>query len=295
MERERQRNQKEISALEHTNSTLTRQRDDTQRVVLHLRSLINGQSHHMEHIVRSIGNTPEISEYVEESYEDAPEETTAGENTETVSVKTASKQPRGKNEQSDEVTPDKESQRLSAGKQSKRVSQLSMSDVADRHLRDKTDAIADIIRNISDQCAAAVEGLNLAMDADEEEAAENSSKENDNLAPSDDGRAQSVRSDGSDTGGDDSLLSPDNCNSSLPPTPDLIHNRSSTSMSMASSSTVPERSSQQYSPGELPTKIVEDDDEYAHETETIDDRNSGKMSKQPSQDIMRPNTTRIVM
>ncbi|KAK2763329.1 hypothetical protein FQN54_009965 [Arachnomyces sp. PD_36] len=293
LERERQRNQKEISALEHTTSTLTRQRDDTQRVVLHLKSLINGQSHHMEHIVRSIGNAPELSEYVEQGYEDVPEESADGERAETGSTKTVSKPgSRGKKEQNGEAT-DAEGQRLSAGKLKKRVSQLSMSDVADRHLRDKTDAIADIIRNISDQCAAAVEGLNLALDAEDEESA---NKDNGNLAPSDDGRDHSVRSDGSEMGGDDSLLSPDNCNSSLPPTPDLIHNRSSTSMSMMSSSTVPERSSQQYSPGELPTKIVEDDDEYAHETETIDDRNpSGKMTKQASQDIMRPNTTRIVM
>jgi hypothetical protein len=49
---------------------------------------------------------------------------------------------------------------------SKRFSELSMNDVADRHLRDKTDAIAYIIRNISEQCAAAVEGLDLARRAD---------------------------------------------------------------------------------------------------------------------------------
>jgi hypothetical protein len=49
---------------------------------------------------------------------------------------------------------------------SKRFSELSMTDVADRHLRDKTDAIAYIIRNISEQCAAAVEGLDLARRAD---------------------------------------------------------------------------------------------------------------------------------
>jgi hypothetical protein len=33
----------------------------------------------------------------------------------------------------------------------------------------------------------------------------------------------------------------------------------STSMSMVSSSTFPERSSQQYGPGDIPTRIVEDD------------------------------------
>jgi hypothetical protein len=51
------------------------------------------------------------------------------------------------------------------------MSTLSMAVVADRHLRDKTDAIAYIIRNISEQCAAAVEGLELARssaDTDDE-------------------------------------------------------------------------------------------------------------------------------
>lgn len=245
--------------------------------------------------MRSMHNTPELTEFIEEGYEDAPEELAEEEATENGSVKTSKSVSRGKKGQSDDVTDDKEGQHLSAGKQSKRISNLSMSDVADRHLRDKTDAIAHIIKNISDQCAAAVEGLNLALDAEDEE--ESANKRNSNLAPSDDGRAHSVRSDGSEMGGDDSLLSPDNGNSSLPPTPDLIHNRSSTSMSMMSSSTAAERSSQQYSPGELPTKIVEDDDEYAHETEMIDDSRSpsGKMSKKASQDIMRPNTTRMVM
>src|SRR6201999_1016617 len=45
LERERKRNQKDLSALQHTNSTLSRQRDEAHRVVVHLRSLINGQSH----------------------------------------------------------------------------------------------------------------------------------------------------------------------------------------------------------------------------------------------------------
>ena len=70
LERERKRNKKELSAMQHTNATLLRQRDEAQRVVLHLRALIDGQAHHMEHIVKSLSAAPELSEYLEEGFED---------------------------------------------------------------------------------------------------------------------------------------------------------------------------------------------------------------------------------
>jgi hypothetical protein len=62
---------------------------------------------------------------------------------------------------------------------------------------------------------------------------------------------------------------------------------------MVSSSTFPERSSQQYGPGDIPTRIVEDDDEHAHET---DDQatETGTLSKQASEDLMRPQTARVI-
>jgi hypothetical protein len=152
-----------------------------------------------------------------------------------------------------------------SARNSKRLSNMSIIDVADRHLRDKTDAIAHIIRNISEQCAAAVEGLQLAHDADAE--AEAIARQQRRLAAqsrhstasqasvsgaSEDGEVQ-----GSDVD-ESSLLHPGRA-SSIPPTPDLIHNRSSTAMSIASVTTTPERGSAQYS--DLPTKIVEDSDE----------------------------------
>jgi hypothetical protein len=171
-----------------------------------------------------------------------------------------------------------------------------MSDVADRHLRDKTDAIAEIIRSIGEQCAAAVEGLHLAQDADFDEAIvpRKQGQDGSNPAPADDGNDHSVRADGSELGDNDgSFLAPDGCHSSIPPTPDLVHNRSSTSMSMVSSSTIPERSSQQYSPGDVPTKIVEDDDEHAHETDGVD-MPIETTSKQPNQDIVRPAVSQVV-
>ncbi|CEJ57992.1 Putative DENN domain-containing protein [Penicillium brasilianum] len=285
LERERKRNQKEISALTHTNSTLSRQRDDAQRVVLHLRSLINGQSHHMEHIVRSIGSSSEITEMVEQGYEDAPEEAT----------------PREERMETVKESSGKESNVQKATSDHKTLARLSITDVADRYLRDKTDAIADIIRSISDQCAAAVEGLHLAQDAEEDEEIDSNSKSSAHQngdgrlgSEYDDGRTTRATSEVSDM--DNNSLHPDNRHSSIPPTPDLVHNRSSTSMSMVSSSTFPERSSQQYGPGDIPTRIVEDDDEHAHETENVDDQatETGTLSKQASEDLMRPQTARVI-
>jgi hypothetical protein len=315
LERERKRNKKELSAIQHANTAITRQRDEAQRVVLHLRSLINGQTHHMEHIVRSLGSAPELSEYIEEGFEDVPEDEEPVEGTKksdtevggikgVAGVKSESRlESRASTADLDgeDVSPEMESHFLNHSR-SKRYSQLSMSDVADRHLRDKTDAIADIIRNISEQCAAAVEGLQLAQDAEEEEPVDTSDKHPQQhrghcLAPSsDDGHPGS---EASEAGDGDSYLAPDGRNSSIPPTPDLVHNRSSTSMSMNSSSTVPgERISQQYAPGDIPTKIVEDDDEHVHEARSENGSEipmgTGTVTKQPSQDLMRPSTARIV-
>lgn len=309
LERERKRNQKELAALQNTNSALARQRDEAVRVVVHLRSLISGQTHHVEHLIRSIGSAPELSDYAERV--ESPEQTEEGQSQsrrgsrEILARKASASRlstyrrsmasRRSSRILGGDANADMESN--SSTDKDNRLSRLSMSDVADRYLRDKTDAIADIIRNISDQCAAAVEGLHLAQGAEEMDDLddmENQGQDGSTVAPSDDGRAQSTR-DGSELGeGESSFLNADSRNS-IPPTPDLVHNRSSTSMSMVSSSTIPERSSQQYGPGDIPTKIVEDDDETAHETDGMDDRTeTGTVSKQASQDLMRPNTTRVV-
>ncbi|OQE27411.1 hypothetical protein PENSTE_c004G09165 [Penicillium steckii] len=303
LERERKRNQKEISALTHTNSTLSREREEAQRVVLHLRSLINGKSHHMEHIVRSIRSSSEITEMVEQGYEDAPEESTTTERASAETAKETKETNKVANKSSvNQMNPDLEQHLLNLGKDHKNIARLSVTDVADRYLRDKTDAIADIIRSISEQCAAAVEGLHLAQDAEDEESAEASSSKvlqagSPNLGSEyegQDGRTTRATSEVSDL--DNNSLHPDNRHSSIPPTPDLVHNRSSTSMSMVSSSTFPERSSQQYGPGEIPTRIVEDDDEHAHDTESMDDQQTetGTLSKQASEDLMRPQTARVI-
>ena len=286
LERERKRNKKELSALQHTNATILRQRDESQRVVLHLRSLIDGQTHHMEHIVRSLNKAPELTDYIGEGYEDAPEEldesdsvsgsepahlapSLRGESRRSISR--ASLHSAMSNTAGEKVTPEMESQFFSSLVGAKPGSRLSIADVADRHLRDKTDAIADIIRNISDQCAAAVEGLQLAHDADSEEqdhidpalltgsAHQHHRSEGDasmhtdvsQLSAPDDNTDADNGHGGSSTG----HLTPNgdrhrrqSFTSTIPPTPDLIGGRSNTSMSGYSNSTgaTPERDSVQW-------------------------------------------------
>lgn len=275
LERERQRNKKELSSLQHTNQAIIRQRDEAQRVVLHLRALIDGQTHHMEHIVRSL-SAPEngIASFVEEGFEDVPEEAEEDLAEEPESRvqdvsdvirsernvdSRASTITDSKHHEGEDVSPDMEQRLLhSPVRNSKRFSNSSMIDVADRHLRDKTDAIAYIIRNISEQCAAAVEGLQLAQQADTEE--DSRSERRASAVPSTQG------SDFFDD--DDSMLRPGRM-SSIPPTPDLTH-RSSTSMSMASASTTPDRHSLQHrlhdDVPDVPTRIVEQDDEHLDDT-----------------------------
>ncbi|KPI38478.1 uncharacterized protein AB675_4142 [Cyphellophora attinorum] len=250
LEKERSRNRKEIGALQHTNAGLQRQRDEAQRVVLHLRSLITGQSHHMEHIVRSIGTSNELQDYVREGYEDIDEDDMEDVAEEGVpDSRAASASIDGQ-----DVTSHMESQLLTTpSRRSKRYSTLSMTDVADRHLREKTDAIADIIRNISEQCAAAVEGLQLASAAAdiesegvdledsslhahrghhrEDSTSTTNSTTAQNLSPSD---ASADRSRNNTSGGHITPGSEADSQSSIPPTPDLVHQRSSTALSMAS-------------------------------------------------------------
>ncbi|KAI8676665.1 UDENN domain-containing protein [Fusarium falciforme] len=261
LERERKRNKKELSQLQHTNVTILRQRDEARRVVLHLRSLIGGQSHHMEHLIQSLTKPDDLAQEIEEGYDEAEDE---------------------------EGEPNRLS--VSPAPRSKRYSASSFSDVADRHLKDKTDAIAHIVRNIAEQCQAAVEGLQLAHDAE----LGSSSRRNSSLSTtqSDDGHSAAT----SETG-DDSLLQPSGRASSIPPTPDLIPNRSSTAMSFASTATTPERASQQYNlRDEIPTKIVEDDEEDFEESRSNTGsvtHETGVVSKHPESLMHRPSGARI--
>lgn len=281
LERERKRNKKELAALQHTNTTLARQRDESRRVVLHLRSLIDGQTHHMEHIVRSLNETPEISTYIQEGYEDASEDIDDHESVSSSEVvEQDSNLPRESRRaashtstedstkiEDEKVTPEMESRFFSplTGNNT-RGNRLSMTDVADRHLRDKTDAIAYIIRNISDQCAAAVEGLHLANNAENEDVEpiesqlQSSSADPSHKHTQSDGDV-SLHTDVSQLGSNEDSADHDSGHgestgfltpskehgrsrsqtSSIPPTPDLVSSheaRSTTSMSGYSNSTV---------------------------------------------------------
>jgi len=265
LERERKRNRKELTALQHTNVTILRQRDEARRVVLHLRSLIAGQHHHMEHLVKTLTSPDELAAEIEAGFE----------------AEEAAQQPG--------ETPEGPETRLmkNLNRASRRISTQTFIDVADRHLKDKTDAIAHIIRNIAEQCQAAVEGLQLAQDAElgtlglplERPTSRSAPKgrrgSNLSVTHSDDGNSATT----SEAGDDHSLLRPSSGRaSSIPPTPDLIPNRSSTSMSIASTATTPERASQQYILGhDIPTKIVEDDEE------SLADRSEGEANPIPQE------------
>ncbi|KAL2116444.1 hypothetical protein VTJ04DRAFT_8612 [Mycothermus thermophilus] len=261
LERERKRNKKELNALQHTNLTIMRQRDEARRVVLHLRSLIAGQHHHMEHLVKTLTSPDELAAEIEAGFAAQEEELLAEQ--ESISENDA-----------------RFIKNLTAA--SRRLSTQTFIDVADRHLKDKTDAIAHIIRNIAEQCQAAVEGLQLAQDAELGRPTSPASRAREysksrrgsslSTAPSDDGNGSSTAA--SDVGDDTTRLRPNSARlSSIPPTPDLVPNRSSTSMSFASTTatSTPERGSQQYllhthaNGGgvgyDIPTKIVEDDED----------------------------------
>ncbi|KEF53928.1 uncharacterized protein A1O9_09723 [Exophiala aquamarina CBS 119918] len=275
LEKERSRNRKEIAAMQHANQTLQRQRDEAQRVVLHLRSLITGQTHHMEHIVRSIGSASELAEYIHEGYDEDDGEEDEGieehNRLRNVTSRSAKRASRAGSVDGQDVTPSMESQLLATTKRaSKRYSQLSMSDVADRHLRDKTDAIADIIRNISEQCAAAVEGLQLANEAAEieDEDAGDVEAEETGISPStnhtreDSGNLSPIENLTTDSRTGTGHLTPQSERSSIPPTPDLVHQRSSTALSMASTAPTnyTARESLNHNTRGDRTKIVEDED-----------------------------------
>lgn len=271
LERERKRNKKDLAALQDTTETILRQRDEAQRVVIHLRALIDGQAHHMEHIVRSLNDAPEVAGYIEETF-DGEETEDKGQATvratpvpsrrsSRASSRTASRastvDARGLDVE--DVNPEMERRFFNSPTYMKRFSQNSVADVADRHLRDKTDAIADIIRNISEQCAAAVEGLHLAQAAaHDNHAASDSEEDDDDHESVSEHESRQHRNSHRQSSDSANLLSPNDALFSIPPTPDLIH-RASTAMSMASTLS-PDRHSMQYHDIDIPTRIVEAED-----------------------------------
>lgn len=374
LERERKRNVKEINSLEHMNTSLVRQRDEAQHVVLHLRSLITGQAHHMEHIVHTLNSDPETTGFLDEGFEQTIERTKRKSSktqkqlshgrTESVNLEAfanAKEEEAAGNNNDDDggeeegklsttmednlLNLDHAREQLRSPSTRSDFSHSSIADVADRNIRDKTDAITEIIRNISDQCAAAVEGLQLAHDADvndvtdddeeeeEEDEEEDEDEEDEEDIPhhatsststgtlddnantnsnivqygshhNDDSKQQSLSvASGSQYSSYTDDMAEENHDSfyvgtsrgdvrasSVPPTPDLMTCRSSTSMSYHSgsgifssingaaghngSSALPtEKNSHSGSNyGEYPTRILEDDrgeaEQEAHERDS---------------------------
>jgi len=296
LERERSRNRKEIAALQHTNQALGGQRDEAQRVVLHLRSLITGQTHHMEHIVRSMSSN-DLADYTNEGYDDAGEEEDAQEDQEDLRRNRMST-PASVDGQ--DVTPGMETKLLASRRASKRFSDLSLSDVADRHLREKTDAIADIIRNISEQCAAAVEGLQMASEAADIDG-DDEMEDDDAVSPSishlrqDSGTLSSAdgeRRPSSTSRNGNGHLTPSSEHSTIPSTPDLIHQRSSTALSMASTAPTNYTARESLNRPDR-TRIIEDDDaDRAYSQVTINPETSKK--ELPERSMSRPALARVL-
>jgi hypothetical protein len=98
--------------------------------------------------------------------------------------------------------------------------------------------------------------------------------------------------------GDEGRLQPSSGRtSSIPPTPDLIPNRSSTALSFVSNATTPERASQQFlSREEIPTKIVEDDAEDFEESRSDNEvltQDNAVVGKHAQGLLHRPSGARI--
>jgi len=286
--------------------------------------------------VRSLNKAPELNDYIEEGYEDAPEDaedqiSEAGSEARNLAPSPLEPESRrslsaastrdGSKLDHEAVAPEMESRFFSPlvanGRSGNR---LSIADIADRHLRDKTDAIAYIIRNISDQCAAAVEGLQLAQNADTSDADVDANHLDPELPTSSGNKMHTHTHSHTNSNDDASMLGEEHDSghggstghltpheevgkegrqsraSTIPETPDLIGGRSSTSMSGYSNSTAPTqagRDSQQWGvhPQQMHDagkgmRIIEADDELAHAGE------NEVVSKHQSD--ARPVTARLV-
>ena len=137
-----------------------------------------------------------------------------------------------------------------------------------------------------------MEGLQLAQIAEDEED-QIEGEHHRHHTQSEDGIEHSVRTEGSETGEgtsdigyeDSGLLSPDYKRSSIPPTPDLVHNRSSTSPENVSSNT--------FANGGMSPKVLGDDvSEGGSESGQNHSHDSGTFVKQVSDSVARPVTAR---
>lgn len=255
LERERKKNKNALTEMQKAETTLLRERDEANRVVLHLRALIEGQAHHMEHIVKSLHTAPELSHMLEAVDENGNvARGTMG------SIRSAIGLGRGPPQSGRSSTPMDASplgHQRSGGSQDK-VAKLQMTDVADRYLRERTDSITYIIQNISQQCAQAVEGLHLAQRADRDSKLTEAST-------------------AAETADDESTRSQRN---SVPPTPDLINHRAST-LSTTTEGTIPRENSVTHETKEMNPKIAGEQVEPVKVADEDTAQTDGTIDKSP--------------
>ena len=175
LEGDRTKLKTELDGMREANEHTLSQRDEALKVVLHLRKLIDGQAHLLEDIVHTLPQ--EVSTSSDES--DATAQPSLKPALDRLAVpgpqdrSPSSMSNREKLEGAD-VTPEMEDKFFDGSQtpgsntgfprgldRAKRYSLASISDVADKSLKEKTNAIADIIKNISEQCARAVDTLHL--------------------------------------------------------------------------------------------------------------------------------------
>ena len=251
LEGDRTKLKSELDGMREANDHTLSQRDEALKVVLHLRKLIDGQAHLLEDIVQTL---PQEVTSSDES------DTTAQPSLKPALDRLAVPMPQDRSPSSmsnrerlegADVTPEMEDKFFDGSQtpgsntgfprgldRAKRYSLASISDVADKSLKEKTNAIADIIKNISEQCARAVDTLHLVDEEYEALARDDMSEAvgpslnggDDDELGSTDAQGDDARSEGTSArrGSDVSVRSI--ASAVTRPTPDLLE-RSSTSFS----------------------------------------------------------------
>src|SRR5579862_953774 len=174
LEGDRTKLKTELEGMREANDHTLSQRDEALKVVLHLRKLIDGQAHLLEDIVHTLPQ--EVTSSDESDATVQPSLKPALDRLAVPSPQDRSPSSMSNREKLEgaDVTPEMEDKFFDGSQtpgsntgfprgldRSKRYSLASISDVADKSLKEKTGAIADIIRNISEQCARAVDTLHL--------------------------------------------------------------------------------------------------------------------------------------
>jgi hypothetical protein len=257
LETDRTKLKSEMTGLRQANEHTLSQRDEALKVVLHLRKLIDGQAHLLEDIVQTLPQEislpteepdvqalPSLKPALDRLAVPAPQDRSS-----------SALSTREKLEGAD-VTPEMEDKFFDGARGSgtsgfphgldraKRYSLASISDVADKSLKEKTNAIADIIKNISDQCAKAVDTLHLVDEEyealardDVSEAVGPSSNADEDDIGSTDAHGDDTRSEGTSARRGSDVSDRSAASVVTRPTPELFK-RSSTSFSNFSNTNV---------------------------------------------------------